>query len=185
MHHLWQAWANKMPPDWCDDVTVRAMSLVEQSAVIGTEGQGSEIRTAGVRWFDPIGKDRDISGSLRVLAEFSNRVNFGFDLASMWELQFAQYDVGGKYDWHHDVFFVAPQSAYQRKLSVVVQLSVPGSYEGGVFQFGGDIPQPEPHQFMGRGSVLIFPSFFPHRVTPVTRGTRLSLTGWIEGPAWR
>ena len=36
-----------------------------------------------------------------------------------------------------------------------------------------------------QGSCLIFPSFYNHRVTPVTQGERYSLTIWCKGPKWR
>ena len=36
-----------------------------------------------------------------------------------------------------------------------------------------------------RGSATLFPSFVLHRVTPVTGGTRWSLTLWAHGPAFR
>ena len=37
----------------------------------------------------------------------------------------------------------------------------------------------------GQGTAVIFPSFVLHRVTPVTQGTRWSLTLWSHGPAFR
>jgi PKHD-type hydroxylase len=33
------------------------------------------------------------------------------------------------------------------------------------------------------GDAVVFPSFVNHSVTPITSGTRQSLTGWIKGPA--
>ena len=39
-------------------------------------------------------------------------------------------------------------------------------------------------QAMPRGSIIIFPSYTWHRVTPVTRGTRLSLVQWNLGPGY-
>ena len=36
-----------------------------------------------------------------------------------------------------------------------------------------------------QGSIIIFPSFVYHRVTPVTHGRRHSLVGWIAGPTFR
>ncbi|WP_395007140.1 2OG-Fe(II) oxygenase [Cypionkella sp.] len=36
-----------------------------------------------------------------------------------------------------------------------------------------------------RGTATVFPSFVLHRVTPVTAGTRWSLTLWSHGPAFR
>jgi hypothetical protein len=36
----------------------------------------------------------------------------------------------------------------------------------------------------GKGDCIIFPSFLFHRVTPITSGTRYSLTVWCKGPMW-
>jgi len=36
-----------------------------------------------------------------------------------------------------------------------------------------------------QGSVVIFPSFTFHRVTPVTKGTRYSLVSWSVGNPWK
>jgi PKHD-type hydroxylase len=36
-----------------------------------------------------------------------------------------------------------------------------------------------------QGSVICFPSFLAHRVSPVTRGLRRSLVAWAYGPAYR
>ncbi len=73
--------------------------------------------------------------------------------------------------------------AYDRKLSVVIQLSPRESYEGGTFEFS-TAAHPGA-AFEPRGSVLIFPSFLQHRVLPVTSGIRHSLVTWVEGPQWR
>ena len=59
----------------------------------------------------------------------------------------------------------------------------PSEYEGGDFELDRQYPQPE--GFRTKGSVFLFPSFLPHRVTPVTKGVRRSLVSWIEGPKFR
>lgn len=83
----------------------------------------------------------------------------------------------GFYDWHIDM---GPGKA-NRKLSLVCQLSDPSEYEGGELQINtGGIIVPEKE----KGTVIIFPSYLLHRVTPVTKGTRRSLVLWIEGPAF-
>jgi PKHD-type hydroxylase len=83
----------------------------------------------------------------------------------------------GYYDWHLDM---GPGKA-NRKLSLVCQLSDPAEYEGGELQINtGNIITLEKE----KGTVIIFPSYLLHRVTPVTRGTRRSLVLWIEGPAF-
>ena len=35
---------------------------------------------------------------------------------------------------------------------------------------------------MKKGDMFLFPSFVPHSVTPVTKGVRRSLVGWVCGP---
>jgi len=36
-----------------------------------------------------------------------------------------------------------------------------------------------------KGSIVVFPSYVFHRVTPVTRGTRYSLVCWSVGKPFR
>ena len=67
-----------------------------------------------------------------------------------------------------------------------MQLSNPSEYEGGVFELtDADFTKQDKFNLKQKGSVLIFPSFIKHRVTPVTKGERKSLVGWIEGPSFR
>jgi hypothetical protein len=77
-----------------------------------------------------------------------------------------------------------------RKLSMTLNLTDPSDYTGGdlKFDFG-------PHAGRGRfktckeirprGSIIIFPSFIHHQVTPVTKGTRYSLVIWSLGKPFR
>ena len=40
-------------------------------------------------------------------------------------------------------------------------------------------------QLRQKGTIIIFPSFIRHRVTPVTKGVRKSLVVWVDGPRFR
>ena len=83
----------------------------------------------------------------------------------------------GKYDWHLDV---GKDDISRRKLSAVVLLSDPSEFDGGELQImTSKDPKTVP---LKRGSIVFFPSFLLHRVTPVTRGERRSLVFWVEGP---
>ena len=69
------------------------------------------------------------------------------------------------------------------KVSIIVQLSDPSEYKGGILEIntGGGIkaiPQV-------KGSVVIFPSYLQHRVTPVTSGLRKSLVLWAGGEHYK
>jgi PKHD-type hydroxylase len=68
-----------------------------------------------------------------------------------------------------------------RKVSVVISITDPDTYEGGEFEFI-DGTKPDIKQ---RGSILVFPSFVEHRVTPITSGTRYSLVNWYCGDKFK
>ena len=77
-----------------------------------------------------------------------------------------------------------------RKLSMTVNLTNPNNYAGGNLKFdlgahAGKKRFKVCEEIRPQGSVIIFPSFTYHCVTPVTRGTRYSLVLWSLGKPWR
>lgn len=76
-----------------------------------------------------------------------------------------------------------------RKISMTVNLSDPNDYEGGNLKFdlGPHIKERYKvcEEIRPQGSVIIFPSFSYHCVTPVTSGTRYSLVLWCLGKPWQ
>lgn len=77
-----------------------------------------------------------------------------------------------------------------RKISMTINLNDPNDYDGGnlKFDFGphADIKRyHECEEIRPQGSVIIFPSFVYHCVTPVTRGTRYSLVLWTLGDPFK
>ena len=73
-----------------------------------------------------------------------------------------------------------------RKLSMTVNLNKPEDYEGGnlKFDFGPHAAGKRFHECVEirpQGSIIIFPSYVYHQVTPVTSGTRYSLVMWTIG----
>ena len=113
-----------------------------------------------------------------------NKQIFNFDINYTTNLQIAEYSVGSEYQWHWDIVTGdLPDLIEQRKLSLVIQLSYPEEYEGGEFQIlaGSDIYTAE-KLF---GNITVFPSWAVHRVLPVTKGIRKSLTCWVGGPNWK
>ncbi len=72
-----------------------------------------------------------------------------------------------------------------RKLSITINLSDENDYDGGLLKF--DCGQHTKKQFVEceeikpRGSMIVFPSYTYHCVTPITRGTRYSLVLWCLG----
>lgn len=77
-----------------------------------------------------------------------------------------------------------------RKLSMTVQLTDPDEYKGGDFEIDrgphyGISRYYKVSEIAQRGSIIVFPSFVPHQVTPVTEGVRESLVMWSIGPRWK
>ena len=96
-------------------------------------------------------------------------------------LHVLRYKPESHFVWHSDH---ASGIGSARKLSVVVLLSAREQYQGGELCFHESISS-EVDIVNSQGTVIIFPSFMVHRVTPVTRGMRYSLVGWVYGPPFR
>ncbi len=182
----WQVWTKAIPKSTCDNMLFRLKQLSTDEGNIGNSIVNHEIRKSKIAFVPDNNFYSDIYGMIDQYVTKINRDYFGFDISyGIHDVQFATYsgEEQGHYGWHHDVFF-AQKEPYHRKLSFVLQLSDPNEYTGGDFQFR-DVPAVSDEQFKPQGSLLIFPSFFYHRVTPVLTGTRYSLVSWIDGPRWR
>lgn len=142
------------------------------------------IRRADIAWLDDLPLAGWAMDKMVALVGQANRDHFGLDLTDFGEsAQIARYaaDRSGHFDWHADIG--AGTWAARRKLTIVVQLSEPADYEGGALElWPASATATAPR---ARGLATIFPSFTLHRVTPVTAGTRWSLTLWAHGPAFR
>jgi predicted 2-oxoglutarate/Fe(II)-dependent dioxygenase YbiX len=105
---------------------------------------------------------------------------FKFDLLGLVdEIQFARYAVGDSFGWHLDT---GGGQTSTRKLSMSVQLCDDDEYVGGDLELCA-CPQLDPRR--RRGTIIVFPSFLAHQVTPVSRGTRCSLVAWAHGPSFK
>lgn len=82
------------------------------------------------------------------------------------------------YDWHNDF---GPTNTSTRKLSFSIILSDPAEFQGGDLEFLPSFGKGN----IQKGSIVIFPAYLTHRVTPVTAGTRYCIVGWVHGEAFR
>tara|TARA_R110002096_G_scaffold250551_1_gene443005 strand:- start:120 stop:695 length:576 start_codon:yes stop_codon:yes gene_type:complete len=116
-----------------------------------------------------------------------NKFAYGFDIDQIESCQFSVYDSNevGEYNWHIDTLW-ANNTLVDRKISIVIQLSDRTDYEGGVFEIENVTYSPEDKiKMQDKGTILTFPSFLQHRVTPVTKGKRMSLIAWVEGKKFK
>ena len=186
MQEMWMIWAGQ-ESDQVDDYNFLAEQYPVINAKVGTgtidnQELRKEIRRSEIRWV----KDEALKNKMFNYAVLANRKAFGFDISWVEDIQHTKYshEDEGYYNWHIDTFW-HNNMAYDRKISVIIQLTDGNEYEGGDFLIDPQYPQPPKHLMRMKGTVFAFPSFIQHTVTPVTAGTRKSFVTWIEGPAFR
>jgi PKHD-type hydroxylase len=74
---------------------------------------------------------------------------------------------------------------YHRKLTAVIQLTDPSTYDGGDFELYDITQYPDKTELREQGTVIFMPAFTPHAALPVTRGVRYSLACWFDGKKWQ
>lgn len=137
-----------------------------------------EVRKTEVVFIPQISVAGSILRNAITTANFEARWNY--KLTSVEQIQMTKYADGGHYKYHKDIT-VPNAKNEQRKLSAVLFLSNPEEYDGGEFLFKDfDIHKTK----LNKGSIIVFPSFLDHKVTPVTSGERYTAVCWASGPAF-
>ena len=119
--------------------------------------------------------------TLSIIQQANMIYNFDLNLGSH-EVQLTKYsEQGSFYDWHQDghILFKSRNGHPQRKLSCTILLKE--AEEGGVFD-----TRVGTHGYNHKpGSIIVFPSFLEHMVTPIIKGERISIVSWTCGPEWK
>lgn len=178
-----------LPAALCDRALAAGAALDLQAAGM-TDARDQSVRASRVAWLT---ERWAYEAALPFVARANAEAGWGFDYRIAQMIQFTAYGPGERYGWHTDQTpepYGPEYGEYAgtiRKLSFSVQLSDPADYDGGRLEIERGVPG-EParvralDEALPRGSVVVFPSFVPHRVTPVTRGARYALVGWVCGP---
>jgi len=148
------------------------------------QARDHNLRRADLVWLDDIEGAGWVMDRVIDIVRVANRDVFEFDITDFAESpQVARYGAErqGHFGWHSDIG--EGRLAERRKLTIVVQLSDPDTYGGGDLEVmpGANTISAD----RARGAATIFPAFVLHRVTPVTAGTRHSLTVWCHGAPFR
>jgi PKHD-type hydroxylase len=145
------------------------------------------------------------------LYEANSKAGWNFEVDYTEALQFTVYNKKQFYGWHIDGGFDSYSSYVKdtplnknlknpkttddfmvgknRKLSMTISLSDPEDYKGGNLNF--DLGPHSEKRFVEckeikkQGSIVVFPSFVHHQITPVTKGTRYSLVSWTLGKPFK
>ena len=177
-------WKNALTPKEVEAIIAYGDGLKPMKAELaGRKDAIDHLRVTRVAWML---KNPEIQWLHTRLEEMVLRINaqfFRFDLFGLNEpFQYTVYDAseGSYYKWHVDN---GEKNYEPRKISLSLQLSGPSDYQGGDLELEwGDGPIKAEKAL---GTLIAFPSYVLHRVTPVTSGTRKSLVIWVAGPEFR
>ena len=167
-------WNNAFSKEECQTI----INIAKNKGLIkGTTRGESDVRDSKISWLFPID---NMEWAFRKITDITLSLNerfFKFDLFGLNEgLQFTNYVApSGKYGKHIDRGINIPV----RKLSISIQLNDPKEYEGGeLYLYDND-----KGELMDKtqGTLILFPSYVLHEVTPVTKGERNSLVTWVTG----
>jgi PKHD-type hydroxylase len=199
-YHYWffkKALSNKL----CDDIVKsglkqksdKALTLGYENKKLNKKEKNSllKLRNSEVSWLSDVWIYKEIHPYIH---EANIRAGWNFDWDYTEKCQFTIYGKNQHYGWHYDSM-TAPYDVPNnpnfnkkiRKLSAVISLSDPKDYKGGELLF--DLSRSTNYldksikcsEIKERGSIVVFPSFLWHTVTPVTKGTRYSLVTWSLG----
>lgn len=183
LKHSYWLWDSVLPKEFCNLVIKETDWTKKQKGTVFENNDfkvNEKARITNVVWVDsmsPIG-----CVAITYINSANAQAGWNYNINSMESVQIGQYKKTGHYDWHVDIA-MPDQNNMQRKLSISIQLNDPSEYEGGNLEFK-DIPEKEQPKLL-QGSIIVFPSFLQHRVTPIISGTRYSAVTWAGGPAFK
>jgi PKHD-type hydroxylase len=174
-------WKDLFAPKELDAIEAYGDSLMPERA--GTVGDVEHGRITRIAWILRKPEMEWLFAKLEKAVLEINAQFYSFDLFGLEQaFQYTIYDgaEGGHYDWHVDL---GGHDTEFRKISLSLQLTEPSRYEGCdlVLQAGSGPFNAE----RARGTLIAFPSYVLHRVTPVQSGIRKSLVIWVNGPPYR
>ena len=120
--------------------------------------------------------------NIRDITKNANTEIYDFNLMGIIDQDFPQvfaYSKNDYYKMHLELNPMAPS----RKLTFIINLSDPSSYQGGAINFlnidtsTADIED--------QGSCLIFPSFIPYEINPITEGVKHIIVGHVHGALFK
>jgi len=120
-------------------------------------------------------------------AFFINRASFGFNINPFLNddgffINIYDEKNNGQYKMHTDGENF--DKNYTVKLTLLLNLSEQ-KYEGGEFSLFAHSNLHVVKEFNETGTLLMFPSYIPHQVSPVTKGQRISGTFFVTGSWWK
>ena len=188
-------------PQICDEI----ISIGEEKLVKAYTNEKQDVRSSEIAWLS----DKSIYDLIiPAIKDANTKAGWYWKITGGEKIQFTKYGIDQFYNWHvdggsdfnatysggylydYELGNVSTSIGTVRKVSMTVNLVDGNEYEGGDLEFDfGSVSGKNRfvtcEKIRPKGSLTVFPSFIPHRVTPITRGTRYSLVLWSLGPPWQ
>ena len=183
LFHYW-FWSQKLSPEICQKIINLGKEKWERAITIDKEITDT-FRKSEIVWI----QEQWVYDLVWPFMLYANEnAGWKYEISAAQDCQVTRYTKDGFYNWHkdgtgsHNETKNEPDNEFlhgnTRKLSMSIVLN--DDYEGGNFEIHNeDTPK------LPKGSIIVFPSFIDHRVTPVTKGTRYSLITWFVGPPFK
>jgi predicted 2-oxoglutarate/Fe(II)-dependent dioxygenase YbiX len=115
------------------------------------------------------------------VAKMTNENYFNFDISGQEAVHLLEFGENSQAGWLDDL---GKGIKSTRKLTIIIFLSERKDYSGGQLSFKllesynvADVPQKQ-------GSLLVFPSYLPYKIEPLSQGRNFILLTWITGNAF-
>ena len=133
------------------------------------------IKRKGLRW---------LRRPLKELVDDANNTNFMIDITSVEFLTLKKFHVGDHWHWHHDCDWWFNPLAFDKKITLLMELSDNSEYEGGEYgEYMSTIPFPKQH--LNRGSVIVIPAYYYYNISDIIKGCKKLLVVNVIGPKFR
>lgn len=195
MKHGYMVYEGVVSPEICNSI-VKEFGKKKFSAgkIGGSGGQecvNTEERDTEIQWAPKNSLVECIIS--RFIIQANQEAVWNFNITEPEIVQIGKYKENQFYKQHIDCYIrgidviatgngsgiIVPMLS-QRKISASLLLNDESEYEGGnLLMLNETITTKK------QGTIIVFPSFMAHQVTPVTRGVRYSAVCWMTGPKWK
>ena len=167
-------------PDECNTIIELGKKLPREEGNVGFGGKNRidhKIRRNKISWI-PFSKAKWMYTRIEHWMHTVNNKHMGFNQIQIGEYaQFTKYSKKEHYDWHVDSSNEMSKGPAVRKMSMILLLNDPKEFKGGELQ----IIDKKKLVALKQGHGVFFASFIAHKVVPLTKGNRFSLTMWFGG----
>lgn len=188
----------------CDKIIEFGKKRLKTATLGPVDVLNEEVRKCEVAWINESWIFERIS---KAVSSANKDAGWNWFYDTIEPVQFTSYGLNEHYNWHSDwgsdflsTYNCPNNPDYHgkvRKISATINLVDGNEYDGGNLMFAnpkylhrnfgknGEKELYDVEDIRSKGSIVIFPSFTYHKVSPVTKGRRYSLVAWVVGKPWQ